>query len=156
MKNEVDDQMDLMLRSHTERCLQEIWEQPGLIVDDDGDYPFRYGTAMCWVRVGKAPEQEVRVFAQAAYGLKSSAKLLSELNEVNARSRWVRVYLEGGFIVVSGALHWTTVGRPALDHLIRATREVADDIGTMVATVYGGATPFEPCVDEHAEPGEAA
>jgi hypothetical protein len=156
MKNEADSQMDLMLRSHTERCLQEIWEQPELHTDDDGDYPFRYGTAICWVRVSPAPQQEVRVFAHAAHGVKRTAKLLAEINDINVRARWVTVSLQDGFVVVTGALHWTAINRPALAELMSAASHVADDIGSMIAAVHGGATPFEPSDDELAEPGEAA
>lgn len=156
MMNEAQNQMDLMLRSHTERCLQDIWKQHELTTDDDGDFPYRYGTAACWVRVGTAPEQEVRVFAHAAFGVKRTARLLAELNDLNGRSRWVSVHLEGQAVVVSGALHWTAVNRPALDQLMRSAGTVADDVGTMIATVYGGSTPFQPSEDELAEPGEAA
>lgn len=156
MKNEADSQMDLMLRSHTERCLQEMWEQPELVTDDDGDYPFRIGTAACWVRVSASPEQEVRVFAHAAFGVKRTAKLLAELNDLNARSRWMTTSLQGDVVVVSGALHWTAVNRPALSQYMNAACHIANDIGPMIATVYGGATPFEPADDELAEPGEGA
>lgn len=156
MKNEADSQIDLMLRSHTERCLQDIWEQQELHTDQDGDYPFRHGTAICWVRVSAAPWQEVRVFAHAALGVKRTAKLLAEINDINVRSRWVSVYLQDDIVVVSGALHWTAVNRPALSDLLRAASHVADDIGAMIATVHGGATPFEPSDEELAEPGEAA
>lgn len=156
MKNEADSQLDLMLRSHTERCLQEIWEQPELFTDGDGDYPFRHGTAACWVRVGAAPEQEVRVFAHAAFGVKRTAKLLAELNEVNARSRWMTVSLQDNVVVVSGALHWTAVNRPALSQYMQAAGHIADDIGAMIAAVHGGSTPFEASEEELAEPGEAA
>lgn len=156
MKNEADCQMDLMLRSHTERCLQEIWEQSELHADDDGDYPFRHGTAICWVRVSPAPQQEVRVFAHAALRVKRTAKLLAEINDINVRARWVNVSLQDDVVVVSGALHWTNINRPALAELLRATSHVADDIGAMIAAVHGGETPFELSDDELAEPGEAA
>ena len=60
----------VLLRSHVERCLQDIWDTPDLVIDDDGDYPYRRGTAMCWVSPFDGPVPGVRVFAHAAYGLK--------------------------------------------------------------------------------------
>ena len=55
-----------MLRSHVERCLQDIWGVHDLVIDDDGDYPYRHGTAMCWVSPFDGPVPEVRVFTHAA------------------------------------------------------------------------------------------
>ena len=43
--------MEHLVRSHVERCLQDIWQVCRVAVDDDGDYPFRAGVAACWVRV---------------------------------------------------------------------------------------------------------
>ena len=83
----------VLLRSHVERCLQDIWDVPDLVIDDDGDYPYRRGTAMCWVSPFDGPVPGVRVFAHAAYGLKPSAKLLREVNDLNVRSTWARVAL---------------------------------------------------------------
>lgn len=88
---EEDRRTQVMLRSHVERCLQDIWDTRELGTDEDGDYPYRNGTAMCWV---------------------------------------------------SADLHWAAVDRLALSQLVIAVGEVADDIGTLLATVYGGATPF--------------
>jgi hypothetical protein len=156
MTNESTDQLDRMLRSHTERCLQDIWQQPDLTVDDDGDYPYRHGTAACWVRVGTAPNPDVQVFAHAAFGVKRTAKVLAELNDLNARSRWVRLHLADGTVIASGRLHWTGVNRDALRRLMVAAGQVADDVGLMIATVHGGQVPFQPADDELAEPGEAA
>jgi hypothetical protein len=39
------------LRSHVERCLEDHWGVHPLIVDVDGDYPFRWGTACCYVSI---------------------------------------------------------------------------------------------------------
>ncbi len=132
----------VMLRSHTERCLQDIWGTSRLRTDADEDYPYRHGTAMCWVSVQQGPEPGLRVFAHAALGLKRSARLLTELNELNTSSRWARVGLVDGIALVSAELHWSAVDRLALAHAVRAVGQVADDVGTLLATVYGGDTPF--------------
>ena len=85
----------VMLRSHVERCLQDIWESPELITDPDADYPYRYGTAACWVSILDGPELGVRVFAHAAVGVRPSAKLAREVNELNDNAVWVKVVLAG-------------------------------------------------------------
>jgi len=139
----------VMLRSHLERCLQDIWDTRELITDDDDDYPFRYGTAACWVSLFGGPNPGVRVFAHAANGLKTSAKLLREINELNVQSRWARVGYHDGTVRVSAELHWSAVDRLALEHALLAVGRVSDDVGALLATVYGGSTPFPPELGEH-------
>jgi hypothetical protein len=148
----------VLLRSHVERCLQDIWDVPDLVIDDDGDYPYRRGTAMCWVSPFDGPVPGVRVFAHAAYGLKPSAKLLREVNDLNVRSVWARVALLNGVVRVSAELHWAAVDRLALEQAARGVGEVADDIGALLATVYGGHTPFpvEVTGQDEAQEGRAA
>ena len=109
----------VLLRSHVERCLQDIWDVPDLVIDDDGDYPYRRGTAMCWVSPFDGPVPGVRVFAHAAYGLKPSAKLLREVNDLNVRSTWARVAFQNGVVRVSAELHWAAVDRLALEQAAR-------------------------------------
>lgn len=140
-------QMQVMLRSHVERCLQDVWERPDLVTDGDGDYPYQWGTAACWVSIQPGSEPSVRVFAYAAVGLRRSAKLLAEVNDLNSRSRWARVFWVDGRVMVSAELHWTTLDRASLARTLECVGTVADDIGTLLATVYGGTTWFAPALD---------
>lgn len=135
-----------MFRSHVERCLQDLWERPDLLTDPDGDYPFRAVTSMCWVRVERDPSA-VRVFAYAATGVKRSAKLLTELNELNRSARWVTLHWYAGTVVVERALATTEVDRDSLRFALEAVVSVADEIGPMVAAVHGGGTPLESLPD---------
>ena len=135
-------QMDEMFRSHVERCLQDVWECGELVADDDGDYPYRDGTAACWVSVHTGPKPGVRVFAYAAVGLKRTARLLTEVNELNSRSRWARIFWDSGTVHVAAEIPWTAVDRPTLLHYTETVGSVADDIGDMLAVVHGGSTPF--------------
>jgi hypothetical protein len=43
------DQIEAMLRSHTERLLESIWGRSDLITDADDDYSFRIETSAAWV-----------------------------------------------------------------------------------------------------------
>ena len=61
-----NERMTRMLRSHTERALQDIWDKHELVTDGDGDYPFRSETSMCWVSIVEGMQPAVRVFALAA------------------------------------------------------------------------------------------
>ena len=84
----------------------------------------------------------MRAFAHAAYELKPSAKLLREVNDLNVRSVWARVAFQNGVVRVSAELHWAAADRLALAQAAQAVGQVADDIGALLATVYGGHTPF--------------
>ena len=137
-----NEQMTRMLRSHVERALQEIWGDQDLNTDDDADYPFRSETSMCWVSIIEGEQPAVRVFALAANGVPRSRKMLTELTELNFRSRWTSISWDGGAIVVDTAIHWMSVDKPAIERALLSVATVADDIGVMVAAVFGGATPF--------------
>jgi hypothetical protein len=131
-----------LLRSHVERALQAIWEQADLVVDDDGDYPFRSRTAACWVRVVGGEQPAVRVFAHAALEVPSTKKVFEEISELNSRSRWAKVSWCHGVVVVDESIHWLSVDRAAIERAIESVMVVSDDIGTMMTAVYGGETPF--------------
>ena len=83
------------LRSHVERCLEDIWERFPLETDGGGDWPYRFGTAGCWVHVEPDGVGTVRVVAIAARRMKRSAKLLAEVNDVNARTLTAHAYFTG-------------------------------------------------------------
>ena len=94
------------LRAYVEKCLRQAWEDRPVCMDEDGDFFFRCNTAACWVRV-EEDASLVRVFAHAATGVKRSARLLAELNELNQRARAAKVYWESA--APSAPSRWTSV-----------------------------------------------
>lgn len=151
---EVQRHQEVLLRSHVERCLQDIWDVHDLVIDRDGDYPYRHGTAACWVSPFAGAVPGVRVFAHAAYELKPSAKLLREVSDLDVRSVWARVAFQNGVVRVSAELHWAAVDRLALAQAAHAVGQVAVDSGTLLATVYGGHIPFPAQEQGQDEPRE--
>lgn len=136
------------LRSHVERFLQDIWKVHRVAVDGDGDFPYRWGSAACWVSLASCCEPvTVDVIARAASGVPRSGKLLREINEVNRASRLTTVFWSKGSIIVKASLPGSAVDRDTLGHLTRTVAETADHIGPMITSVYGGATPFAPVAD---------
>jgi len=91
-------------RSYVEQILEEAWEQCRVAADDDGDYPYRVGTAACFVRVDQGPPLHVRVWGYAATDVRRTAKLLIELNDFNAAARSVRAYWANGAVIVEDAV----------------------------------------------------
>lgn len=72
------------LRHHVERSLRCDLGSGPLEPDGDGDYPLDLNGCVVWVApmLGEEPAL-VRVWSPAAYGVKSSKALLTELNELN-------------------------------------------------------------------------
>ena len=130
-----------LVRSHVERCLQDIWEVRQPERDGDGDYPFRSKSAVGWVRLELALPTLVRVFAHAAYAVKQSAGLLKELNTLNSRSRLATVSWSDGVVSVSCALPAESLDRKGLRLALESVSNVADDISELTAAIFGGQLP---------------
>jgi hypothetical protein len=140
------------LRSHVERLLQEEWGVCRVVADADGDYPFRAGTAACWVQVLDFERPMVRVFAHAAVGIPRSAKLLVELNDIQNRAATATVRWDDGAVLVGQTLSPHGLNRKTLRQALQAVGGVSGDIGLLLAGMFNGSTPFpaEASVDEEA------
>jgi len=130
------------LRSHVERGLEDHWGLHPLTVDGDGDYPFRCGTAMGFVSILDGDPPVIRVWALAAHLPKRSLKLLSELNDINQHARTAHVYWNGHAVVVEQAILADAITTETLGQACLAVGAVADDIGILLAAMFGGTTPF--------------
>ena len=131
-----------LARSHVERCLQDLWHVHHLEPDSDGDYAYKSGSAACWIGIDPGEPPLVKAVACAAVGVKKSTKLLAELNELNTRCRTVHVYWRDGSIIVEQAMLAHTVDRRSLSQAGQSVASVANDIGPMIAAVFGGHTPI--------------
>lgn len=140
-----------LARSHVERCLQDIWDVCRVHHDHDGDYPFNNGTATCFVSVVKGDPIMVRVWALAVIGIERSGKLLKELNDINGRTRTVTVHWQNNAAIVEQTLHINGVKRSTLGQACTSVGFVADDVGTMLAAVFGGETPVDVNTDVNRE-----
>lgn len=133
----------LWITSHVERLLADEWDVSRVYADDDGDFPWSYGTAAGWVSVSGAGEHYmVRVWSHAAYGLKQAAKLLRELNDIQSKSLSAATFLSGHIVVVEQTLSPIGLTQPVLAQALNAVRTVANDIGLLIAAMYGGRTPL--------------
>jgi hypothetical protein len=130
------------ITSHVERLLQDEWDVCRVSTDCDGDYFYRVGTAACWVSIMPAEPVMVRVFAHAATGIRPSLKLFTELNEIGRRALSATIVLEARTVVVSQTISPIGLTRPVLAQAMRSVAGVADDVGLLLAGMFGGATPF--------------
>jgi type III secretion system-like peptide-binding chaperone len=133
----------LWITSHVERLLAEEWNLCRVFADDDGDYPWAHGTAVGWVSVVDAGDGfMVRVWAHAAYEVKSSAKLLRELNDIQGRSLSTSICLAGHIVGVEQTISPIGLTQPVLSQALSAVRTIADDVGLLLAGMFGGRTPL--------------
>lgn len=131
-------------RAYVEKILEAVWEQQPLVRDSDGDYPFRYGTAACFVRIEAGPPLGVRIVAQAVTGVRRSAKLLAELNDFNSASRFGTAYWDANCVVIDAALDAEGVNAETLTRACAEVGQAAHDMGSLLAAMYDGRTPFAP------------
>lgn len=100
---------------------------------------------MGFVRLELTDPMMVRIWViAAATETPRTAKLMYELNDVNVRSRNAWASWSNGFVYVEQALHLKSLTRSSLREALEAVGKVANDIGGMIAAVYGGSTPFAP------------
>ncbi len=129
------------LRAYVEKLLGEAFTEVP-VMDGDGDYPLRYGTAACWVRLCEHPYLRVDVFAHAAIGVKQSARLLREINDMTAGMIRGRIFVRGGVVVVEDSLAAPAVTTEELVRSCTCVGTVANDLGALLAAMFDGQTPF--------------
>ena len=130
-----------MARSHVKELLRKAFRFEQLHVDEDGDVPMPYGTAMVYASV-VAPGRLVRVWSRAAAGVKPNKAVLREVNDANAHAVVARVYAAHGGVWVEG--HFPVEGlRPKdLKQLCLEVGQLADRLGHLLTAVHGGTVTF--------------
>jgi hypothetical protein len=126
-----------MAHSHVQRMLREGMELEEVKQDCDGDYPFRHGTAMYFLSVGRDGHM-VKIWSHAVFGLKATAPVLREINETNERLMHCRAYISGGLLVIEAVLPIEPLVPGYLVAVCTEVGEAADRIGHLMAAVHGG------------------
>jgi hypothetical protein len=132
------------LRSHLERCLQDTWQDYSVAMDDDGDYPFRFGTAACYISITPiGDEHHIRVWAIAARDIVRSAKMFSELNDFNAQVRSAHAFWFYRTIYVEQLVHADGLTAATVAQAYLSVGTLADELGVLLASMFGGQTPYQ-------------
>ena len=92
------------------------------------------------ITVGAPPM--VRVVAHAATGVRSTFKLLRELNEIQLSARSASIAIAGDVVIVSQTISPIGLTAPVLRQALVAVGGVADSVGMLVASVFDGRTPY--------------
>jgi hypothetical protein len=125
-------------RAFVERSLQQMWELPEVVKDDDGDYPFGDESTTAYVTVEEEPGLGVCVWSYAARGVKGTVRVLREVNDLNISSRLCKVMWRDGVVRVELRLPADLVSAQSLERACGHVEGIASDIGQMFAVVHGG------------------
>jgi hypothetical protein len=140
---------DQALVHHLQRMLMadlgQSWEDVQL--DDDGDVCFRdaYHRPITVQIIDTLGTVWARVWVIAAFGIKRSAKLLREVNELNLSLFGARAEVTPwGWLIVSTEVALESVEPGELGRLVEVVTENAERSGPMIQLLYGaGGTPKE-------------
>lgn len=131
-----------MAHSHVQRMLREGMELDEIRQDCDGDYPFRHGTAMYYLSVGRGGHM-VKVWSSCVFGLKGTAAVLREINATNARLMHCRMFLSGTTLQVEAFVPIIGLVPAYLVAVCSEVGETADSVGQLMAAVHGGSVCFD-------------
>ena len=67
---------------------------------------------------------------------------MKELNELNCRARTAHVYWRDDCVIVEQAMAADGVHSSTLQQAIESVSRMSDDVGTLVAAVFGGTTVY--------------
>lgn len=136
---------DLVL-SHVERLMGTLFSRHELLWGEAGRFCYDYGNPACFVYVPPPdprtlecdPHVAVVVQAAAVSGLRASAALLREVNDLSVRNRAVNVCLEDGDLLVRRYMLGESVDLQAMRFACGVVRSLAYDIAGVAVPVFGG------------------
>ncbi len=132
-----------MVQPYVEKLLREFSGQQALVVDDDGDIPFRRGSTMYWVSLFEHNrEAQVRVWSFMARGVASAPGLYEHLNGINADIRYGRVYWEDGDVIVSTELLAESLDARELENACECIGGISDAHDDDLVASFGGSMFF--------------
>jgi len=120
------------------RSYLELGPGEDLIVDDDGDIPIRYESAMYFVRLVDREPPLVQVFAYVLRDVAKSEALLDALNEINQQIVTARVFWYNDNVVAAAETPAESVDVEELTHLCWAIGSLAAWADTDLQRQYGG------------------
>jgi len=126
-----------MARSHVKELAREAFELDEVVVDADGDLPFPCGTAVLYLSV-VGEGRLLRAWSRAVAGIRIVKPVLQEINDANAGLTLGRVWATSSDVWVEGCLAVQTLRPCDLAALCHEVGTLADRLGSMLATVYGG------------------
>lgn len=130
-----------VLRPYVHQVIRNYLQLPAdadLQVDDDGDIPIRWGSAMYYVSLLERDPVLVRVWSIVLKDVQRSDELLAEINDINSSIVAGRVFLTDDRLVAATELRADTMDPAELEFACWAIGSLADWIDTTLAVRFGG------------------
>jgi hypothetical protein len=135
--------VDEGLRVRTRKLLGEYLDGQPLPADLSREpVAIRCGTAVVYVRLVDAEPAVVRVFSPLLRSIERSSDLLIELNEINSRLGFLRVFWRDGTVYAASELLAETLTGAELTYACDALAAAADYYDERLRTRFGGDTAF--------------
>jgi hypothetical protein len=137
-----------VITAYVEKLLGAQTGSDRVVADGDGDYPVRFGSALYYVRLLGEPDPDVQVFAVALGDVPESPELLAELNEINSRIRFARIFHVRKEVLVETDLVGESVDPLGFRTACEAVGDVADKVGATLVKKYGGRRAVDAASDD--------
>ena len=129
------------LRARLEGLLSEL-SDVDIQRTPEGDYPFRWGSASCFVTLVDDDPALVSVFGGMLSGVPRTDKLCSALNDINAEIKFGRVFWVRDRVVVATEMVADDLDGSELENAVTAIGRVADAYDTDLQSRFGGQLSF--------------
>lgn len=130
-----------MIRPFVEQEVAQLLGVPMVAKDQDGDIPIVSGSSVTFVRVVDGPTGAmIRFLSPVLKDVQASPELLSRLNDMNARTPYVRFYWSEGHVFCSMEIAGDDVQWQELGNALAAVTGHADNIDDLLQKDFGGST----------------
>ncbi|GEM_PF-1582902 len=136
--------IDEGLRTRVHRLLAEYLDGQPLPADLVTEpVAIRAGTAVLYVRLVDCEPSVVRLFSPLLRGLDRSPELLVELNELNARLNFLRLFWREGTVYAASELLAETLEAAELTNACDALADTADHYDVRLHARFGGEIAYD-------------
>lgn len=131
-----------MVRAYVESLLEKLTNADKVTPDQDGDYPVRVGDSLYFVRLIGDVNPVVQVFSTAVKDIPNTPELCTELNDINSRIRFARIFWVRDQVLVESDLVGETLDPEELGSACNAVATITDHFAPLLAEKFGGTTSF--------------
>jgi hypothetical protein len=135
----------VIAREHVEEVIEEQFGSLSLKRDSDGDYPLRRHGHLIYghLLVDSAPTL-LRVFGILLRDVEPSSDLLTEINQINGNSQFVKIYHRENLVVVSDDLVAESLDAVELTTSVSNIAKAIEDFSQTLSVVFGGVKEEDP------------
>lgn len=132
-------------REHVEEIIREHFGHLAVKRDEDGDYILRRHGHHIYGRLrDDSIPVSIQIFGLLLHNIESSADLLSEINQINASSHFIKATLEEKNVFISDDLVAESLDPVELKTSVSKIAKALDDYANTLSVVFGGVAEEDP------------